>query len=260
MALARRLIPDRALPNELPVDKLSHERGEVEAYRTDELVHDRITPRMYGFLADAGAAVVRDAARLNVPTLLLVAGDDGLVDARGSRERSRPPWRRGSARPTSTTTLPRDLQRARAGPHARARRSRRLDRAAAQPLSGATTVRSGQAGPASPGSSRSAAASTQYSGAGPSTICRRQALASPPTAASSVGVERLVADAGRLAQPRRPCRPRGQRRAGDMPQQAAPAVAGGARGGIVRRRAAPETAAEFSVPSAVKSSTRYQSS
>ena len=85
LALARRLIPDRALPNELPVDKLSHERGEVEAYRADELVHDRITPRMYAFLADAGAAVVRDAARLNVPTLLLVAGDDGLVDARGSR-------------------------------------------------------------------------------------------------------------------------------------------------------------------------------
>jgi alpha-beta hydrolase superfamily lysophospholipase len=86
LALARRLIPDRALPNELPVDKLSHERGEVEAYRADELVHDRITPRMYGFLADAGAAVVRDAARLTVPTLLLVAGDDALVDARGSRE------------------------------------------------------------------------------------------------------------------------------------------------------------------------------
>jgi alpha-beta hydrolase superfamily lysophospholipase len=85
LALARRLIPDRALPNELPVEKLSHEPGEVEAYRADELVHDRITPRMYGFLADAGAAVVRDAARLTVPTLLLVAGDDALVDAGGSR-------------------------------------------------------------------------------------------------------------------------------------------------------------------------------
>jgi len=86
LALARRLIPDRPLPNELPVEKLSHERAEVDAYRADELVHDRITPRLYGFLADAGAAARRDAARLTVPTLLLVAGDDGLVDARGSRE------------------------------------------------------------------------------------------------------------------------------------------------------------------------------
>jgi alpha-beta hydrolase superfamily lysophospholipase len=88
LRLARRLVPDRALPNELPVAKLSHDRAEVEAYRSDELVHDRITPRMYGFLADAGAAARRDAARLTVPTLLLVAGQDGLVDARGARELS----------------------------------------------------------------------------------------------------------------------------------------------------------------------------
>jgi alpha-beta hydrolase superfamily lysophospholipase len=83
---ARRLIPDRALPNSLPVDKLSHDPAEIAAYRSDELVHDRITPRMYGFLADAGAAVRRDAARIAVPTLLLAAGDDGIVDARGARE------------------------------------------------------------------------------------------------------------------------------------------------------------------------------
>jgi alpha-beta hydrolase superfamily lysophospholipase len=86
LKLARRLLPDRALPNELPVGKLSHDPAEVEAYRSDPLVHDRITPRMYGFLADAGAAVRRDAARLTVPTLLLVAGDDELVAAGGSRE------------------------------------------------------------------------------------------------------------------------------------------------------------------------------
>jgi alpha-beta hydrolase superfamily lysophospholipase len=86
LGLARWLIPDRALPNALPVAKLSHDPAEVSAYRSDELVHDRITPRMYGFLADAGAAVRRDAAQLSVPTLLLAAGDDGIVDARGARE------------------------------------------------------------------------------------------------------------------------------------------------------------------------------
>jgi alpha-beta hydrolase superfamily lysophospholipase len=84
--LARRLIPDRPLPNALPLDKLSHEPAVVAAYRDDELVHDRITPRLYGFLVDAGAAARRGAGRLAVPTLLLVAGDDALVDARGSRE------------------------------------------------------------------------------------------------------------------------------------------------------------------------------
>jgi alpha-beta hydrolase superfamily lysophospholipase len=41
---------------------------------------------MYGFIVDASAAVLRRAPRLTVPTLLLFAGDDHLVDARGSRE------------------------------------------------------------------------------------------------------------------------------------------------------------------------------
>jgi alpha-beta hydrolase superfamily lysophospholipase len=86
LALARRAVPDRGFPNELPVDKLSHEPAVVAAYRADALVHDRITPRLYGFLADAGAAARRDAGRLAVPTLLLVAGRDALVDARGSHE------------------------------------------------------------------------------------------------------------------------------------------------------------------------------
>jgi alpha-beta hydrolase superfamily lysophospholipase len=86
MAVARRLAPARPLPNNLPLDKLSHDAREVEAYKRDELNHDRITPRLYDFMADAGAAARRDAARFTVPTLLLVAGRDRLVDPQGARE------------------------------------------------------------------------------------------------------------------------------------------------------------------------------
>ncbi len=86
LAVARRAAPDRAFPNRLPADKLSHDPREVAAYRADGLVHDRITPRLYDFLAAAGAAARRDAPRFTVPTLLLVAGADALVDARGARE------------------------------------------------------------------------------------------------------------------------------------------------------------------------------
>ena len=88
LAVARRLAPDRAFPNRLPVGKLSHDPREVAAYKADGLNHDRITPRLYDFMADAGAAARRDAARFTVPTLLLVAGADALVDARGARELS----------------------------------------------------------------------------------------------------------------------------------------------------------------------------
>lgn len=86
MAVARRVAPDRALPNNLPIDMISHDERVVEAYKGDALNHDRITPRLYDFLADAGEAARRDAARFMVPTLLLVAGTDKLVDAEGARE------------------------------------------------------------------------------------------------------------------------------------------------------------------------------
>jgi alpha-beta hydrolase superfamily lysophospholipase len=86
MAVARRLAPDLGLPNRLPLHMLSHDERVVEDYRSDPLNHDRITPRLYDFLADAGAAARRDAARVTVPTLVLVAGIDRLVDAEGARE------------------------------------------------------------------------------------------------------------------------------------------------------------------------------
>ena len=78
--------PNLAVGNGLKPDGISRDPAVVAAYVADPLVHDRITPRMYGFLAAAGAAVRRNPASLTVPTLLLAAGDDGLVDARGSRE------------------------------------------------------------------------------------------------------------------------------------------------------------------------------
>jgi alpha-beta hydrolase superfamily lysophospholipase len=86
LAAALRVAPDRAVPNRLPLEKLSHDPAIVAAYRADPAVHDRVTPRLTRFLLDAGVAARRDAARCTVPTLLLVSGQDGLVDARGARE------------------------------------------------------------------------------------------------------------------------------------------------------------------------------
>jgi alpha-beta hydrolase superfamily lysophospholipase len=86
LAVARRIANDTAFPNRLPIDKVSHDPAVVAAYKADGLNHDRVTPRMVDFLAAAGEAARRDAARFHVPTLLLVAGADALVDARGARE------------------------------------------------------------------------------------------------------------------------------------------------------------------------------
>jgi alpha-beta hydrolase superfamily lysophospholipase len=88
LSLGRRVVPDRAFPSRLPAAKLSHDAREVAAYRADGLNHDRITPRLYDFMVDAGERARHDAAQLTVPTLLLVAGADAIVDPRGARELS----------------------------------------------------------------------------------------------------------------------------------------------------------------------------
>ncbi|MGN2243480.1 alpha/beta hydrolase [Frateuria sp. GZRR33] len=86
-ALATRLA--RALPNlplrsGLPFEALSHEAAVVDAYRHDPLRSGWITPRLARFIFESGRHCIALAATLPVPTLLLVAGADRLVDARGS--------------------------------------------------------------------------------------------------------------------------------------------------------------------------------
>lgn len=80
------LLPNLPLRNGLELERLSHDPQVIAAYRSDPLCHDRISPRLADFIFRAGDSCIADASRLEVPTLLLVAGDDALVDAAGSRD------------------------------------------------------------------------------------------------------------------------------------------------------------------------------
>ncbi len=85
-ATLARLAPNLRLRNGLDLERLSHDPRVVAAYRADALCHDRVSPRLADFIFRAGASCIADAGRLDLPTLLLVAGDDALVDASGSRD------------------------------------------------------------------------------------------------------------------------------------------------------------------------------
>lgn len=80
-----RLAPDLRVGNGLDAQYLSHDAGVVQAYRDDPMVHDRISARLARFIADAGPAVLASAPQWRVPTLLLYAGADHLVNPEGSR-------------------------------------------------------------------------------------------------------------------------------------------------------------------------------
>ncbi|MCA0328099.1 MAG: alpha/beta hydrolase [Proteobacteria bacterium] len=85
IAVLYRLAPTLAVGNGLSPRYLSHDTAVVRAYQDDPLVHDRISARLARFIAHAGPAVLAEAPRWPVPTLLLYAGQDRLVAPAGSR-------------------------------------------------------------------------------------------------------------------------------------------------------------------------------
>jgi alpha-beta hydrolase superfamily lysophospholipase len=84
IGLMMRLSPDSTLGNGLDATKISHDPAVVQAYRRDRRVHDRISARLARFIDDNGPVVRAAAARWSVPTLLMFAGDDHLVNPAGS--------------------------------------------------------------------------------------------------------------------------------------------------------------------------------
>lgn len=76
----------------LPLNKdvqrayLSHDERVRPACDRDPYCHHRITPRLAEFFFRAGPYCIAAAGRLAVPTLLLAAGDDHVVDVSGSRD------------------------------------------------------------------------------------------------------------------------------------------------------------------------------
>jgi alpha-beta hydrolase superfamily lysophospholipase len=78
--------PNLPMRSGLKADKLSHDPNLAAAYLGDPLCMGWITPLLADFIFRAGDSAIADAARLAVPTLLLVAGQDELVDPSGSHD------------------------------------------------------------------------------------------------------------------------------------------------------------------------------
>jgi alpha-beta hydrolase superfamily lysophospholipase len=89
LSVMLQMAPDRALGNGLARNRLSHDPAVVQAYRDDPLVHDRVTARLVRWLGQAGSQALAQSRTLRIPTLMLVAGDDRLVNPQGSREFAR---------------------------------------------------------------------------------------------------------------------------------------------------------------------------
>lgn len=87
--LASRIAPAVTLSNEVDPASISRDPAEVESYRTDPLVHSKISTRLYTEWQEASADVYRRAADLTTPFWLIVGAADPLIDPDSSRELDR---------------------------------------------------------------------------------------------------------------------------------------------------------------------------
>jgi alpha-beta hydrolase superfamily lysophospholipase len=85
LAVLPRVVPNLSVVNGLDATKISHDAAVVRAYLADPQVHNRISPRLALFIAKGGPATLALAPEWTVPTLLLYAGDDKLVNPAGSQ-------------------------------------------------------------------------------------------------------------------------------------------------------------------------------
>jgi alpha-beta hydrolase superfamily lysophospholipase len=85
-SLMSRIWPEMSMGNELDATKISHDQKVVTAYKSDPLVHDRVSVRFFSEILAAMETAHAKASGLKVPILLQVAGNDKLVNALSSTQ------------------------------------------------------------------------------------------------------------------------------------------------------------------------------
>lgn len=81
-----KLAPAVTLASGLPQEGISSVPAEVERYRNDPMVHDRLSLALARSLVDDAPDLVEIASRIELPSQLLQGSDDPIAIARGARQ------------------------------------------------------------------------------------------------------------------------------------------------------------------------------
>jgi alpha-beta hydrolase superfamily lysophospholipase len=86
LATLPRVLPHLRVDNGLKADFVSRDPDVVKAYKADGLVHRRISTGLAAWILENGEKTLHDASKWQVPTLLLYAGQDKLVNAQATAD------------------------------------------------------------------------------------------------------------------------------------------------------------------------------
>ncbi len=84
--LLQKIAPSVTLPSGLEAESISRIPDEVEKYRNDPLIHDKISPNFSFPIIEAGTWAIDNAATLEKPVLLAHGTDDQLIDYTATQE------------------------------------------------------------------------------------------------------------------------------------------------------------------------------
>ena len=82
----QKIAPSITMGNELELEAISRDKNEVEAYKNDPLVHDRISPNYSVVFMETGEWAINNANRLHIPMLLMHGTGDRLTSYKASKE------------------------------------------------------------------------------------------------------------------------------------------------------------------------------
>lgn len=85
-SVMRYVLPSLVQPASLVIEHLSHDGDVVESYRTDPLVHGKISVKLFHELMSSARYSLEHAGELQIPLLLIHGSDDRICSPDGSRE------------------------------------------------------------------------------------------------------------------------------------------------------------------------------
>jgi alpha-beta hydrolase superfamily lysophospholipase len=84
--MINKIYPSITMPNELDLQFLSKDQTEIDAYKNDPLIHDRVSTRYSLDMMAAGEWAIQHASSLRIPMLLMHGNKDQITSHLASKE------------------------------------------------------------------------------------------------------------------------------------------------------------------------------